>query len=190
MLKEFYKSVYNAKWHHAKEVTQRCLANIELHEEKPAQSLTYKAVGKIFEKDDDVLQSGAPLLRLMVLTSDKGWPYTWKWKENKSTHDCHVNCEVERVWRIVSCDLTKWFSSHRGTDFTPKQRVLIGTPGIGKSMAAGSYLLYQLLQYDVEKLQVVAYIFGGSTTYVFNKTIKTVTRYVDGKASKSFLCDL
>ncbi|ESS55037.1 putative retrotransposon hot spot (RHS) protein [Trypanosoma cruzi Dm28c] len=54
-------------------------------------------------------------------------------------------------------------------------------------MAAGSYLLYQLLHCDAEKLQVVAYSFGGSTTYVFDKTIKTVTRYVGKEASKEFL---
>ncbi|EKG08243.1 retrotransposon hot spot (RHS) protein, putative, partial [Trypanosoma cruzi] len=72
----------------------------------------------------------------------------------------------------------------------PHPRLLIGTPGIGKSMAAGSYLLYQLLQYDVEKLPAVAYSFGGNTTYVFDKTIKTVTRYLGRGAFNDFLYDL
>ncbi|RNF03044.1 retrotransposon hot spot (RHS) protein [Trypanosoma cruzi] len=94
----------------------------------------------------------------MVLTSDKKWPYTWNRKENKSTRDCYVNCEVERVWQIVKGDLTKWFSSHGKNKLSPQRRVLIGTPGIEKSMNAGSYLLYQLLHYDVEQLQVVAYV--------------------------------
>ncbi|ESS59094.1 putative retrotransposon hot spot (RHS) protein [Trypanosoma cruzi Dm28c] len=163
---------------------------MEVKEGKPPQSWTYKAVGDSFEKDDDVGQSGAPRPRLMVLTSDKAWPYSWKWKENKSTRDCYVNCEVERVWQIVSGDLTKWFSSHGRTDFKPKRRLLIGTPGIGKSMNAGSYLLYQLLHYDVEKLPAVAYSFGGNTTYVFDKTIKTVTRYLGRGAFNDFLYDL
>ncbi|PWV09261.1 putative retrotransposon hot spot protein (RHS) [Trypanosoma cruzi] len=57
-------------------------------------------------------------------------------------------------------------------------------------MNAGLYLLYQLLHYDVEKLQVVAYSFGGSTTYVFDKTIQTVTRYLGSKTSRNVLHDL
>ncbi|PBJ77187.1 retrotransposon hot spot protein (RHS) [Trypanosoma cruzi cruzi] len=189
-LEGLYESVHNARWHHVVEVPDDNGMGMAVREGEPPQPWTYRAVGGTLEKDDDVLQSGAPRLRLMVLTSDKGWPYSWKWKENKSTHDCHVNCEVERVWRIVLGDLTEWFSIHGRTDFKPKQHLLIGTSGIGKSMAAGSYLLYQLLQYDVEKLQVVAYIFGGSTTYVFNKTIKAVTRYVGSKTSRNVLHDL
>ncbi|RNC37895.1 retrotransposon hot spot protein (RHS) [Trypanosoma cruzi] len=100
----------------------------------------------------------------MVLTSDKAWPYSWNRKGAESTRGCYVNCEVDRVWQIVSGGLTEWFSSHGRTDFKPKRRLLIGTPGIGKSMAAGSYLLCQLLQYDVEKLPVAAYSVGGNTT--------------------------
>ncbi|PWU83936.1 putative retrotransposon hot spot protein (RHS) [Trypanosoma cruzi] len=112
----------------------------------------------------------------MVLTSDRGWPYSWK--EDESTRDCYVNCEVERVWRIVRNDLTEWFSPHRGTYFTPKQRLLIGTPGIGKSVNAGSYLLYQLLHYDAEQLPMVAYVIG-SQSFLFDKTTKTVSTYRD-----------
>ncbi|EAN97881.1 retrotransposon hot spot (RHS) protein [Trypanosoma cruzi] len=127
---------------------------MEVKEGEPPQSWTYRAVCMTLEKDDGVRQSGAPRPRLMVLTSDKGWPYSWK--EDGSTRDCHVNCEVERVWQIVLGDLTELFSTRGGTDFKPKRRVLIGTPGIGKSMAAGSYLLYQLLHHDAERLPAVA----------------------------------
>ncbi|RNC38779.1 retrotransposon hot spot (RHS) protein [Trypanosoma cruzi] len=140
-----------------------------------------------FRKDDDVQQSGAASLRLMVLTSDRGWPYSWGWI--KLIRDCHVNCEVERVWRIVKGDLTKWFSSHGRTDFEPKQRVLIGTPGIGKSMAAGSYLLYQLLHCDVGKLPVVVYVIG-SKSFLFDKTIKAVTQYHTDEMSRSVISSL
>ncbi|PWV17602.1 putative retrotransposon hot spot protein (RHS) [Trypanosoma cruzi] len=122
----------------------------------------------------------------MVLASDKGWPYSWKTIQDPPK-DVFVNCEVERLWQTVKGDLTAWFSPHGGTDFTPERRVLIGTPGIGKSMNAGSYLLYQLLHYDVEKLQVVVHCFGGGDAYVFDKTIKTVTRYVGRGASKEFV---
>ncbi|PWU85352.1 putative retrotransposon hot spot protein (RHS) [Trypanosoma cruzi] len=161
---------------------------MEVREGEPPQSWTYKKVGRTLEKDDGVQQSGTPRPRLMVLTSDKGWPYSWE--EDGSTRDCHVNCEVERVWQTVKKDLTAWFSPDAGDYFTPKRRVLIGTPGIGKSMAAGSYLLYQLLHCDIKKLHLVIYSFGGNTTYVFDKTIKAVTRYVGGGASKEFFRDL
>ncbi|PWU89230.1 putative retrotransposon hot spot (RHS) protein [Trypanosoma cruzi] len=147
---------------------------MEVNEGKPPQPWTYKTVGDTLEKDDGVQQSGAPRSRLMVLASDKGWPYSWE--EDEFIPDCYVNCEVDRAWQIVKGDLTKWFSPDAGDYFTPKKRVLIATPGIGKSMNAGSYLLYQLLHCDAEKLQVVVYSFGGNTTYVFDKTIKTVTK--------------
>ncbi|PWU83234.1 putative retrotransposon hot spot (RHS) protein [Trypanosoma cruzi] len=112
----------------------------------------------------------------MVLTSDKGWPYSWE--EDDSIRDCHVNCEVERVWNIVKKDLTAWFNSLPGAYFKPKRRLLIGTSGIGKSMAAGSYLLYQLLHYDAEQLPMVAYVIG-SQSFLFDKITKTVSVYMD-----------
>ncbi|EKG04370.1 retrotransposon hot spot (RHS) protein, putative, partial [Trypanosoma cruzi] len=121
----------------------------------------------------------------MVLTSDKGWPYTMN-APHGAGNDLCVNSEVERVWRIVERDLTKWFSSHGKKKPSPLPRVLIGTPGIGKSMNAGSYLLYQLLHYDVEKLQVVVHCFG-DTAYVFDKTAKTVTKCVGDITSKNVL---
>ncbi|RNC42477.1 retrotransposon hot spot (RHS) protein [Trypanosoma cruzi] len=124
----------------------------------------------------------------MVLTSDDGWPYTLS-VLNGAGNDFCVNSEVERAWQIVKGDLTEWFSTDGGPYFTPGRRVLIGTPGIGKSMAAGSYLLYQLLHCDVEKLQFDVYSVGGSTTYVCGKTIKTVTRHVGGGASMDVLWD-
>ncbi|RNC36455.1 retrotransposon hot spot protein (RHS) [Trypanosoma cruzi] len=159
-----YESVYNARWSNVVEVPDGEGMGKDVREEEPPQPWTYRAVGDSLEKDDGVEQSGAARPRLMVLASDEGWPYSWKWKENNSTRDCYVNCEVDRVWQIVKGDLTEWLSSHGRTDFTPKRRVLIGTPGIGKSMNAGSCLLYQLLQYDVEKLPVAVYSVGGSTT--------------------------
>ncbi|EKF27253.1 retrotransposon hot spot (RHS) protein, putative [Trypanosoma cruzi marinkellei] len=156
---------------------------MDAREGKPKQSWTYKEVNYILEKDDGVEQSGAAPPRLMVLTSDKGWPYSWK--EDEFTRECYVNCEVDRVWQIVSSDLTKWFSNFDlSLNPPPMPRVLIGTPGIGKSMAAGSYLLYQLLHYDIKKLQVVVHCFG-ETAYVFDKTAQTVTQYEGAITSKS-----
>ncbi|EKF39362.1 retrotransposon hot spot (RHS) protein, putative [Trypanosoma cruzi marinkellei] len=123
----------------------------------------------------------------MVLTSDKGWPYTLN-APHGALKDFFVNCEVDRVWQIVSSDLTEWFSNFDlSRNPSPVKRLLIGTLGIGKPMAAGSYLFYQPLHYDIEKPQLVVYSFGGSTTYVFGKTIKTVTIYVGSEASEAFL---
>ncbi|PWV09184.1 putative retrotransposon hot spot (RHS) protein [Trypanosoma cruzi] len=160
---------------------------MEVYEGKPKQSWTYKAVGELFEKDDVLEQSGAPRPRMMMLTSDKGWPYSGI--VGKYIHDCHVNCEVERAWQIFKGDITEWLSSDRGTEFTPKRRVLIGTPGIGNSMAAGSYLLYQLLHHDAEQLQVVAHCLGG-TAYVFDRTISTVSVYMSEPRMIKFVKEL
>ncbi|PWU83033.1 putative retrotransposon hot spot (RHS) protein [Trypanosoma cruzi] len=161
-----YESVYNARWHHVVEVPDGEGTGMEVKDGEPSQSWTYKEVGDTLEKDDGVEQSGEAPPVLMVLTSDKGWPYTLNAPYGCGNDLC-VNCEVDRVWQIVLDDLTKWFSNFDLTlNSSPLFRVLIGTPGIGKSMAAGSYLLYQLLHYDIKKLQVVVHCFG-DTAYVF-----------------------
>ncbi|PBJ70761.1 retrotransposon hot spot (RHS) protein [Trypanosoma cruzi cruzi] len=170
-----YKSVYNARWHHVIEVPGGEGTGMEVHVGKPPQSWTYKAVGRTLEKDDGVEPSGAPRLRLMVLTSERAWDLLGR----DASTDCYVNCEVDRVWQIVKGDLTEWFNSIPEDHFTPHPRLLTGTPGIGKSLAAGSYLLYQLLHYDAELLPVVVFFFCGSVAYVFNKTTETVTSYMN-----------
>ncbi|RNF09743.1 retrotransposon hot spot (RHS) protein [Trypanosoma cruzi] len=181
-----YESVYNAMWHHVVEVPDGNGMGMKAEEGKPEQSWSYKAVGETFERDDAVQKSGEATPVLMVLTSEKGWPYSWHMIQD-SPKDFFVNCEVDRVWQIVLDDLAEWFSNSDLTlNSSPVRRLLIGTPGIGKSMAAGSYLLYQLLQYDVKKLQVVVHCFG-DTMYVFDKTAKTVTKYEGNKISKNVL---
>ncbi|PWV05590.1 putative retrotransposon hot spot protein (RHS) [Trypanosoma cruzi] len=189
----FYDSVHNARRSHAVEVPdgverKKTGTGMEVHEGRPEQSWSYRKADDAIEENDAVQQFGAASPVLMVLASEEGWPYSWHTIQDLPK-DVFVNCEVERVWQIVKGDLTAWFSHHGGTDFEPERRVLIGTPGIGNSVAAGSYLLYQLLHCDVEKLQVVVYSFGGSTTYVFEKTVKTVTRYVGRGASTDVLWD-
>ncbi|RNC38348.1 putative retrotransposon hot spot (RHS) protein, partial [Trypanosoma cruzi] len=177
-----YESVYNARWSHVVEVPGGEGTGMEVKEGEPPQSWTYKEDGNTLEKDDGVEQSGEAPPVLMVLTSDKGWPYTMNLLHGAGNDLC-VNCEVERAWQIVKGDLTKWFSNFDLIlNPSPLPRVLIGTAGIGKSMNAGSYLLYQLLHYDVEKIQVVVHCFG-SVMYVFDKTAKTVTKYVGNEIS-------
>ncbi|PWU93744.1 putative retrotransposon hot spot protein (RHS) [Trypanosoma cruzi] len=164
VLKGYYESVYNAGWSHLVEVPdsekEQTEMGMKVKEGKPEQSWTYKKVGDTLERNNGVQQSGEAPPRLMVLTSDKGWPYSWKWKGNEFIRDCYVDCEVERVWRIVEHYLIEWFGTHVEEHFTPERLLLIGTPGIGKSMNAGSYLLYQLLHCDAEKLPVVLYVIG------------------------------
>ncbi|KAF5215782.1 hypothetical protein ECC02_011492 [Trypanosoma cruzi] len=188
-LEGFYESVYNARWSHLVEVPGGEGTGMEVKEGKPPQQWTYKAVGDTLEKDDGAQQSGAERLRLMVLTSDKAWPCTWNRKGVESLRDCYVNCEVERAWQIVKGDLTEWFSPHPGAYFEPKRHVLIGTPGIGKSMAAGSYLLYQLLHYDVKRLPMVVYLIA-DRTFLFDKTSRTVSKYMGESSNASFVRSL
>ncbi|EKF32023.1 retrotransposon hot spot (RHS) protein, putative [Trypanosoma cruzi marinkellei] len=110
-LEGFYKSVYDAKWHHVLGFPgdgSKMEDRMEVHEGKPPNSWTYKSEGSDFEKDDSVEQFCPPRPRLMVLTSDRGWPYSWR--ENKPILDCYVNCEVDRVWQIVKRGLD-YFSS-------------------------------------------------------------------------------
>ncbi|KAF5219859.1 hypothetical protein ECC02_007186 [Trypanosoma cruzi] len=189
-LEGLYESVYNARWSHVVEVPDSKKTNkgmgMEAKEGKPEKSWRYNAVGETFERNDAVQQSGEAPPRLMVLASDKGWPYSWHMTQD-SSKDFFVNCEVERVWRIVRNDLAEWLSNFDlALSSSPVWRLLIGTPGIGKSVAAGSYLLYQLLHCDVEELQVVVHCFG-DTAYVFDKTTKTVTKYEGNKTSKIVL---
>ncbi|PWV12715.1 putative retrotransposon hot spot protein (RHS) [Trypanosoma cruzi] len=172
-----YESVHNARWSHAVELPdgverKKTGTGMGVHEGKPEQSWSYKKADDAIEKNDAVQQFGAAPPVLMVLTSEKGWPYSWNTIQDLPK-DVFVNCEVDRVWQIVKGGLTAWFSPHGGTDFRPERRVLIGTPRIGKSVAAGSYFLYQLLHCDFEKIQVVVHCFGGRDAYVSDKTIQS-----------------
>ncbi|PWU91055.1 putative retrotransposon hot spot protein (RHS) [Trypanosoma cruzi] len=163
-LEGVYESVHNAGRSHAVELPdgverKKTGTGMGVREGRPEQSWSYREADDAIEENDAVQQCGAAPPVLMVLASEKGWPHSWHTIQDPPK-DVFVNCEVERVWRIVKGDVTAWLSPHGGTDFEPKRRVLIGTPGIGKSMAAGSYLLYQPLHCDVGKLQVVVHCFG------------------------------
>ncbi|ESS55115.1 retrotransposon hot spot (RHS) protein [Trypanosoma cruzi Dm28c] len=182
-LEGLYESVHNARRSHAVELPdgverKKTRTGMRVREGKPEKSWSYRKADDAIEENDAVQQFGAAPSVLMVLASEKGWPYSWHTIQDLPK-DVFVNCEVDRVWQIVKGDVTAWFSSHGGTDFKPERRVLIGTPGIGKSVAAGSYLLYQLLHYDVEELQVVVLCFGGGDAYVSDKNTRAVTRYSD-----------
>ncbi|RNC32882.1 retrotransposon hot spot (RHS) protein, partial [Trypanosoma cruzi] len=182
-LEGLYESVHNASWSHVVELPdgverKKTGTGMEVREGRPEQSWSYKKADDAIEENDAVQQFGAAPPVLMVLASEKGWPYSWNTIQDLP-EDVFVNCAVDRAWQFFKVDITAWFSPHGGTDCKPERRVLIGTPGIGKSMAAGSHLLYQLLHCNVEKLQVVVHCFGGGDAYVSDKTIRAVTRCSD-----------
>ncbi|RNE99678.1 retrotransposon hot spot (RHS) protein [Trypanosoma conorhini] len=167
-----YESVYNATWSHVVEASDGEWMGMVVKEGKPPFSWKYKEAGGVLENYNEKDQFHPPRPRLMILTSDRGWPYSWRMME--AINNCYITSEVERVWRIVQGDLNGAFVTDDINLIDVRLRLLLGTPGIGKSMNAGSYLLHQLLHYDDKKLQVVVYCFGGELAYVFDKTKKTV----------------
>ncbi|ESS70432.1 retrotransposon hot spot (RHS) protein [Trypanosoma cruzi Dm28c] len=119
-----YKSVHNARRSHAEELPdgverKKTGTGMGVREGKPEQSWTYRKADDAIEKNDAVQQIGAAPPVLMVLASEKGWPYSWHTIQDLPK-DVFVNCEVDRAWQTVKRDLTKWFSPHGGTDFTPE----------------------------------------------------------------------
>ncbi|RNE95842.1 retrotransposon hot spot (RHS) protein [Trypanosoma conorhini] len=175
----FYDSVLNAQCSHALEFhegegSHRRLRMKVKAGQPPTQLWDYTVQGRTLLPVEDAEQFIAPRPRLMILTSKQMWPYSL---EGEPLADCYVNREVQRVWRIVERDLTEWFTTREGELQGPMRRLLIGTPGIGKCMNVGSYLLYQLLRYGDTKLKVVVYSFGIISAYVFDRTTKKVTNY-------------
>ncbi|ORC87855.1 putative retrotransposon hot spot (RHS) protein, partial [Trypanosoma theileri] len=161
-----YESVYTATWHYVEGVGGEGFG-MRVKEGHPPQLWTDDEVMKGSVEDDiDNEKPEDGRLELMVLTSEKGWPCTG-FSMNKSC-DIYVNKEVMRVWYKILKNLDEYFGKRVDAieELTPY--VLVGTPGIGKSFAAGSFLLYQLLRYDAKKLPVVAYFIRGGA-YLFEK---------------------
>ncbi|RNE95451.1 retrotransposon hot spot (RHS) protein [Trypanosoma rangeli] len=119
-----------------------------------------------------------PRPRLMILSSEQRWPYSLE--HAVPITDCYINIEVHRVWKIVGGDLKGVFLPPERGPPCMRRRLLIGTPRVGKSMAADSYLLYQLLHHDATKLHVVVFCFGRDFAYLFDRRARTVTEYEGG----------
>ncbi|RNE97057.1 retrotransposon hot spot (RHS) protein, partial [Trypanosoma conorhini] len=181
-----YESMFDARWGHVLEVPDGSGgAGMEPREGRPPEPWGWKVEGATVLMDDGAAQFSPPRPRLLVLTSEREWPYAWS--NATSIRDCYVYSEVERVWQIVRGDLDGSLGTHGGANSAPVRRVLTGTSGIGKSMAACSYLLYQLLHYDAEQLPTVAY-FVGSRAFLFDKATKTMSRLPRlGSATESLL---
>ncbi|CCD20244.1 retrotransposon hot spot protein, (RHS), putative, partial [Trypanosoma vivax Y486] len=106
-----------------------------------------------------------PRVEVFVLTSPMGWPYT-KFIPTNARY-VFVRREMVRVWHVVEHQIQMWPNcTHQCTN---EPYVLLGTPGIGKSLGCGSYLLYELLHYDAAEVPIVAYFVRGSA-YIFHKT--------------------
>ncbi|KAH8610574.1 putative retrotransposon hot spot protein 4 (RHS4) [Trypanosoma vivax] len=117
------------------------------------------------EHERDRVAAGQRGVEVFVLTSAMGWPYTRFIPANARC--VFVRREMVRVWRVVEEQIQMWPNcTHQCLN---KPYILLGTPGIGKSLGCGSYLLYELLHYDAAKVPAVAYFVGGSA-YIFHKT--------------------
>ncbi|KAH8615726.1 putative retrotransposon hot spot protein 4 (RHS4) [Trypanosoma vivax] len=117
------------------------------------------------EHERKIVAGGRPRVEIFALTSAMGWPYTKFIPTN--VRYVFVRREMVRVWHVVEQRIRMW------PNCTPrcpnKPHILLGTPGIGKSLGCGSYLLHRLLHYDAAKVPAVAYFVGGSA-YIFHKT--------------------
>ncbi|RNE96747.1 retrotransposon hot spot (RHS) protein [Trypanosoma rangeli] len=174
----FYESVFNATWSHVMGFPEGEGEDMVVIEGQRPQELLWEytqTVCTFFSVGGDEEQFRPPRPRLMILSSEKRWPYSLN--HSVRIADCCINIEVHRVWKIVEGDLKGVFPPTERDAPKMGRRLLIGTPGIGKSMAAGSYLLHQLLHYDATKLHVVMYCFGRGFAYLFDNTARMVTIY-------------
>ncbi|KAH8609282.1 putative retrotransposon hot spot protein 4 (RHS4) [Trypanosoma vivax] len=122
-------------------------------------------------------------LEIMVVSSEDGWPYTQFRNETRSVNnnaevgrggvfnaqrseDVYIRREVVRMWYIVEEQTRAWYIERKLVK--PRTCVVVGTPGIGKSFACGSFLLYQLLHYEGGLLDVVAYFVRDSAYVIHN----------------------
>ncbi|KAH8619243.1 putative retrotransposon hot spot protein 4 (RHS4) [Trypanosoma vivax] len=157
-----FESVVNAKWSHVlSDVADKPLG-IRVVNGLPENAWSDAEVNRTplqlpTENVDEERDDG---LELLVLTSEKGWPFTLF-----GTHatDVVVRRESVRVWNIMKADLDAWLVRKEGC---PRPSILLGSPGIGKSFGVGSHLLYELLHYAPGKLDAVAFLVHGEM-YIF-----------------------
>ncbi|CCD15249.1 unnamed protein product [Trypanosoma congolense IL3000] len=144
--------------------------------------------------EGDVVPGVRGKLVMATLKSQKGWPYTLfnaktskivsadvlrKYKDVHNAH-LHIRRENLRVWHIVKKGLDEWLNGVKEVH----PFIVIGTPGIGKSFATGSVLLYQLLHYRSEDLKVVAYFVSGKA-YIFHREERRVVHYEEDRVAVS-----
>ncbi|CCD18229.1 hypothetical protein, conserved in T. vivax, (fragment), partial [Trypanosoma vivax Y486] len=82
------------------------------------------------------------------------------------SEDVYIRREVLRVWYTVRRQTRAWYIKRKLVK--PRTCIVVGTPGIGKSFACGSLLLYQLLHYKNKLVDVVAYFIRDSAYVIHN----------------------
>ncbi|CCD12202.1 unnamed protein product [Trypanosoma congolense IL3000] len=141
--------------------------------------------------EGDVVPGVRGKLVMAVLSSQKGWPYGFFQRDGvreekvksltgyNAACDAYILKENLRVWNIAQENINRWNSGVG--DVHPF--VVIGMPGIGKSFATGSLLLYQLLHYLPEDLKVMAY-FVRNEACIFHRKERRVVYYAEEEIAR------
>ncbi|CCD20475.1 hypothetical protein, conserved in T. vivax [Trypanosoma vivax Y486] len=168
------ESVFEATWSYVESGVADKPLGMRVASGRPKSVWSFAEVSKTplqlpTENVDEERDDG---LEVLVLTSEKGWPFTLfcipatvdgtPFQMMDDT-DVVVRRESVRVWNIVRADLDAWLVRK---ERLPTPFVLLGSPGIGKSFGVGSHLLYELLHYTPGKLDVVTFLVR-ETMYIF-----------------------
>ncbi|CCD18303.1 retrotransposon hot spot protein (RHS), putative, partial [Trypanosoma vivax Y486] len=169
-----FESVFEATWSYVESGVADKPLGMRVASGRPKSVWSFAEVSKTplhlpTENVDEERDDG---LEVLVLTSEKGWPFTLfcipatvdgtAFQMMHAT-DVVVRRESVRVWNIVRADLDAWLVRK---ERLPTPFVLLGSPGIGKSFGVGSHLLYELLHYTPGKLDVVTFLVR-ETMYIF-----------------------
>ncbi|CCD13912.1 unnamed protein product [Trypanosoma congolense IL3000] len=196
-----YDAVYNARWSYvvmSSEYDKKWLGMgvLRVSEGEQPHLWSEEQADAPYDPEEpwegDVVPGVSGKLVMAVLSSQKGWPYTLfnasasemasadvlrKYKDVHNAH-LHIRKENVRVWHIIQKGLVEWLTGVKKVH----PFIVIGTPGIGKSFATGSLLLYQLLHYKPEWLKVVAY-FVREKAYIFHRKERRVVYYKKQQAA-------
>ncbi|RNE95558.1 retrotransposon hot spot (RHS) protein [Trypanosoma rangeli] len=126
-LEGLYESVFDATWGHVVGFPEGEGEDMVVIEgQRPQELWEYTQTVRTFFSVGDEEHFRPPRPRLMILSSEKRWPYSLE--HAVPIADCCINIEVHRVWKIVEGDLKGVFPPP-DTD-APKMRrhLLIGTP--------------------------------------------------------------
>ncbi|KAH8606551.1 putative retrotransposon hot spot protein 4 (RHS4) [Trypanosoma vivax] len=179
-----FESVVNARWSHVLSGEAGMPHGMRVVDGLPENVWSYDEVNYSpwpLEVNRQAPRNGK--LEIMVVSSEDGWPYTQFKNETRSvdsnagvgrggvlnaprSNAVYIRREVVRVWYIVEKQTRAWYIKRKLVE--PRTCIVIGTPGIGKSFACGSFLLYQLLHYEGGLLDVVAYFIRDGAYVIHN----------------------
>ncbi|CCD18217.1 retrotransposon hot spot (RHS) protein, putative [Trypanosoma vivax Y486] len=179
-----FESVVNARWSHVLSGEAGMPLGMRVVGGLPENVWSYDEVNYSpwpLDVNRQAPRSGK--LEIMVLSSEEGWPYTQFKNERRSVKNnagvgrggvlnaptskaVYIRREVVRVWYIVEKAMRAWYIERKLVE--PRTCIVIGTPGIGKSFACGSFLLHRLLHYEGGLLDVVAYFIRDGAYVIHN----------------------